>query len=394
MNLSLKKMTVCTLAGVMLVTSVPYNVYASASAGVTTALNAKVLENQATAYAGISNALSNYLVTVSGQASTVVASSTVTNTDKQVVTTSKYDNMAVANVNDFVYIRKKATQNSRYTGKLYKNCVAKILDKKNGWYKVESGNAVGWVKASYLKVSAKAVENAGKKVATVTTQTLRVRKNASTDSEVLGLIPGEETLTVLKEKKGWVKVSIEEGNGWVSTDYVKTKIVFKHGESRKEEKARLAKEAAERKAADAAAASTRGSSSSSSSSSRSSRSVGDSGSYSSNGVAVANYACQFVGGRYVWGGTSLSSGVDCSGFVMCVYAAFGVSLPHSSSDLRGVGSEVSVSAMQPGDIICYSGHVAIYIGNNTIVHASNSHDGIKYTSPANYRDIITVRRIF
>ena len=114
----------------------------------------------------------------------------------------------------------------------------------------------------------------------------------------------------------------------------------------------------------------------------------------SNGSAVANYACQFVGNPYVYGGTSLTNGADCSGFVMSVYAKFGVSLPHSSSALRSVGYGVSTSEMQPGDIVCYSGHVAIYIGNNTIVHASNARDGIKLSSPANYRTILAVRRIF
>lgn len=115
--------------------------------------------------------------------------------------------------------------------------------------------------------------------------------------------------------------------------------------------------------------------------------------YNPTGAAVASYACQFVGNPYVYGGTSLTNGADCSGFVMSVYAKFGVSLPHSSGALAGVGKGVSYSQAMPGDIICYSGHVAIYIGGGRIVHASNEKDGIKISNNAAYRTIVAVRRV-
>lgn len=116
--------------------------------------------------------------------------------------------------------------------------------------------------------------------------------------------------------------------------------------------------------------------------------------YSTNvsGSAVVSYACQFVGNPYVWGGTSLTNGADCSGFVMSVFAHFGISLPHSSAALQGCGKEVSYANAQPGDLICYSGHVAIYMGGGSIVHAQSTAVGIT-TSSATYRTIVAVRRV-
>ena len=130
-----------------------------------------------------------------------------------------------------------------------------------------------------------------------------------------------------------------------------------------------------------------------SSSSSSSGSSGSSVSYNPTGQSVVNYACQFVCNPYVWGGTSLTNGADCSGFIMSIYAKFGVSLPHSSGAMAGCGRGVSYSEAMPGDIICYAGHVAIYMGGGQIVHASNAKDGIKISGNAAYRPIVAVRRV-
>lgn len=139
-----------------------------------------------------------------------------------------------------------------------------------------------------------------------------------------------------------------------------------------------------------AASSTGGTSSDSASSSGG----GENPSYSTSvsGSSVVSYACQFVGNPYVWGGTSLTNGADCSGFVMSVFAHFGVSLPHSSGALQGCGKAVSYANAQPGDLICYSGHVAIYMGGGQIVHAQSTAVGIT-TSSATYRTIVAVRRV-
>lgn len=112
------------------------------------------------------------------------------------------------------------------------------------------------------------------------------------------------------------------------------------------------------------------------------------------GQDVVDYAVQFVGNPYVLGGSSLTNGIDCSNFVMRIYEAFGVSLPHNSYALRSVGYEVSASEIKAGDIICYQGHVSIYMGDGRCVHASNSEDGIKISPKWNYTHVITIRRIF
>jgi len=193
-------------------------------------------------------------------------------------------------------------------------------------------------------------------------------------------------LTVLEETDGWVKVSVEEGDGYVSADFVELRTDFVQAESREDELKRLEAEAAARREALRAAQTT--------TALKKTTVVPEITGGTEMGRAVVEYACQFVGNPYVYGGTSLTNGADCSGFVMSVYANFGVSLPHSSKADRTVGYAVDgLANAQPGDLICYSGHVALYIGNNQIVHASSSKTGI-IISNADYKAVLAVRRIF
>lgn len=312
-----------------------------------------------------------------------------------------FKNLVIAQVNAYVNVRSLPSESGEIVGKLYNNSVGTLLSKENGWYQIRSGNVTGYVKGEFCVTGEAAIALArevGTRIASVTCDGLYVRKEPSTESKRLGMVAYMDDLLVLEETDTWVKVDTEEGDGWVSREFVDLHTEFVEAESKAEEEARLAKEAAEREKAREAARKAQAAQAQAAAPQGSSHGIdpttvtisGD----NEMGVAVANYAVQFVGGPYVYGGTSLTNGADCSGFVMSVYAGFGVSLPHSSSADRKQGYAVdSLANALPGDLICYSGHVALYIGDGNIVHASNSKTGI-IISRADYKRILAIRRIF
>ena len=308
--------------------------------------------------------------------------------------------LVIARVDNYVNVRSIPSEDGEIVGKLYDKSVGDYLEEVDGWYKIRSGSCSGYVKAEYCVIGDEAKELAkevGTRFAKVNTTTLKVREEPSLEASVLGLVPIDDELVVMEEGDGWVKVDIEEGYGYVSLEYVDLHTEFVRAESKEEEEARLKKEKEARDKANAAAKAAqraKQNAENASTSTQAAPAATYTASGDSAGANVANYALQFVGNPYVFGGSSLTNGTDCSGFVMSVYANFGVSLPHSSSGDRSVGYDVGgLENAQPGDIICYSGHVGIYIGNGQIVHASTSKTGI-VVGNATYRTPLCVRRIF
>lgn len=258
-------------------------------------------------------------------------------------------------------IRQEASTDSEVVGILTNHNACELLEDAGDWYKVTSGKVTGYVSKQYLVIGDEAeaiAEQEIKTVATVNTETLNVRAEKSTEAAVLSQVGNSEAFTVNSVADGWVEISVDDSVGYISQDYVTLAQALPTAKTIEQVK------------------------------------YGDG--VSDVRASVVSYALQFVGNRYVWGGTSLENGIDCSGFTMRILGKYGVSLPHSSKAQPSCGTKISASDAKPGDLFFYGSgssisHVAIYIGNGQIVHASNKRDGIK-VSNAFYRSPICVAR--
>lgn len=274
-----------------------------------------------------------------------------------------YTNLGIAQVDNHLNVRDKAGEDGSLVGKMTKNAACEILSVNGEWAHIKSGKVEGYVHTDYLlmdDMAKKKAEEVAYTVATVTTETLKVREQPSTDCPVITLVAQEERLEVVEQRpEGWVKIMLDDEEAYVSADYVVVDQELETAVTMKE--------------------------------------LLYGGGISNTRIDLCQYAKQFVGNPYVWGGTSLTNGADCSGFVQSVFKKYGVSLPRSSREQVNVGTKVSLADAQPGDLIFYAkggtiNHVALYIGNGQVVHASSPKTGIKISN-ATYRTPTAVKRV-
>ena len=245
----------------------------------------------------------------------------------------------------YLIVRSTADENSESIGKVYEDSVIKVIERDDAWTKISSGNVEGFIKTGNLISGKTAIEKA---------------------KALLTEMYPETDLTTLNKEVIDNSFSVGETN-----EEEATRLAEEEAQRIAEEEARIAAEQA-RIAAEEAARQAE---------------------LQAKGQAVVEYAKQFLGNPYVYGGTSLTNGTDCSGFVRAIYAHFGISMPRSSYYMRNSGYEVSYSEMMPGDVVCYSGHVGIYAGNGKIVNAIDESRGIGMSN-VNYTKIITIRRMY
>ena len=280
----------------------------------------------------------------------------------------QFQKLAISIAKDFVYVRKSASTGCKAIGKLHRGSAGTILGKKGTWVKISSGSLKGYVKKEYIATGAdaeKLAEKYGTKYAVLKkgTSVLNVREEKNTSSDIVTQLPEGKRYTVKSENADWCRVKVKGKSGYVAKEYVHTKYSFKEAKSlKKKTKETVRSYASENKA-----------------------------------ESLISYAKQFIGNKYVWGGTSLTNGTDCSGFTLRVFQKFGYSLPRTSAEQAGCGSSVKLSELKPGDLVFYKRggrvhHVAIYIGGGQIVHAAGAKWGI-ITSNMNYSRVSHARRI-
>ncbi len=299
-----------------------------------------------------------------------------------------------ANVNNYVNVRKKATTSSEVVGKLYSGCVATVIKDAGEWVYVSSGNVTGYVVKKYLlfyKDAEEAIARTYSPKIQVTANVLNVRSGAGTGYKVLTSFKKGDTAQLLEEGKEWHKIRFtlngKETTGYVYATYTDVTGGPKYGETLAEEKKRLEKEQQEAKEAAAKA--------------EAERKAAAEQKKRDKAKQVADYAKTAVGVDYVWGGTNMKTGVDCSGLCYASYKKYGYTLPRVSRDMAASKDLLSVtpniSNLKAGDLIFYASdgrvdHVAMYIGNGQVVHASSYQTGV-IISEYNYRKPHSAKRV-
>lgn len=295
-----------------------------------------------------------------------------------------FSGKAIVTASGSVNIRQSGDVSAQKVGTIDANGIMTVVEKGDTWSHITSGNVDGYIKNEFIAFGDDAANYAAanlSKVAVVNTASLKLRSAASTDSESITLLAQGESYAILETGEAWTKIQLDTVAGYVKNEYIMISYNMPTAKAVQAEQA-PAPEAPTTEAPTTDAPTTEAPVTEAPSTEAPTADVPA----SPLGQQIADFACQFVGNPYVWGGTSLTNGADCSGFVQSVYKNFGYSLPRTCTPQSKAGTPVSLAALQPGDLVFYDHgtgsceHVAIYIGNGQVVHASSSRTGIKISN--------------